>query len=280
MSDDNTRPKPGSPEWVAEMQRLSREREAAKEAARIVYLPAWPEVRRASPNELVRSALFNVRNRNVKRRDFKDEPLAVFGDATITYRGEELRQDDLDVWLQLLHLARQQPLGEWVEFSAYEMFKALGWPHGGASYRRLRTCINRMTATLIQITSKRLGRTIGVSLVRMFEYQDEAGRNLARWRVWIEKPMHSLFAEPYYTLLEWDQRKALGPLAKWLHGFYASHADPYPLKVATVQAVCGSETGRARDFKKKLVFALDELRAVGFLKCWRIEKGLVYVERV
>ena len=92
--------------------------------------------------------------------------------------------------------------------------------------------------------------------------------------------MHALFAEPYYTLVEWEQRKALGPLAKWLHGFYASHADPYPLKVATLQEACGSGTGRARDFKKKLVLALDELRAVGFLKCWRIEKGLVYVERV
>ncbi len=279
MSDDNTRPKPGSPEWAAEMQRLSREREAAKEAARIVYLPAWPEARRASPNELVRSALFNVRNHNVKRRDFKDEPIAVFGDATITYRGEELRQDDLDVWLQLLHLARQQPLGEWVEFTPGAMVRVLGWPHGGASYRRLRTCLSRMQATAIAIRSKRLGKGVSVSLVRMFEWQNEGGSSLDRWRVWIEKPMHPLFAEPYYTLLEWDQRKALGPLAKWLHGFYASHAEPYPLKVATLQAACGSEMAATKDFAKKLRRALNELKAAKFLKIWRIEKGLVHVVR-
>jgi hypothetical protein len=276
MTDANdNKPKIGSPEWLAEKQRISRERKAAE----IVYLPHWPEARRASPNEIMRSALFTVRNRHTPRRYFEDEPIAEDGDGQITYRGQELRQDDEDVWLQILHLAHSQPLGEWVEFTAYEMIKALGWPDQGYSYQRLRTCIRRMAATNLEITSKRLGKTIGVSLVRMFEYQDEEGHSLARWRVWIEKPMHALFVEPFYTLVEWDQRKQLGPLAKWLHGFYASHAEPYPLKVATLQEACGSEMRRTRDFKQKLILALDELKMVGFLKSWRIEKGLVHVER-
>ena len=278
MSDDNTKPKPGSPEWAEEMQRLSREREAAKEAAKIVYLPAWPEMRRASPNEIVRSALFNVRNRNVKRRDFKDEPIAVFGDATITYRGEELRQDDLDVWLQLLHLARQQPLGEWVEFTAYGMLKALGWPNTGPNYQRLRACLSRLQATALRIQSRRLGRWMILSLVKECRRTDENGQS-GRWRVQVCKEMCQLFAEPFCTLLGWDQRKTLGPLAKWLHAFYASHAEPYPLKTTTIQAACGSDTQSTRKFRQLLKAALDELKTVGFLKNWWVMKELVYVER-
>lgn len=279
MSDSNTRPTPGSPEWAAEMQRLSREREAAKMAAMVVYLPTWPEARRASPNELVRSALFNVRNRHTPRRYFEDEPIAVFGDGQISYRGQELRQDDLDVWLQLLHLARQQPLGEWVEFTGYAMVKALGWPDQGYSYKRLRTCLSRLTGAVVIVSSKRLSKTVGVSLVHRFEYQHEQGQGRQRWRIWIEKSMHTLFAAPYFTLLGWDSRKQLGPLAKWLHGFYASHADPYPLKVATLKEVCGADTQAPRKFKQLLKAALDELQVVGFLKFWRIEGELVYVER-
>jgi hypothetical protein len=273
MTDDQ-KPKLGSSEWLEEMQRLSRERAAAK----AVYLPAWPELRRGSPNEIVRSALFTVRNRRTPRWDFRDEPIVVFGDGEITYRGEELRQDDHDVWLQLLHLARQQPLGEWVEFTAYSMLKALGWSNKGPNYQRLRTCLSRMKATALTIRSKRLGRGVMVSLVQKAEWQDEVG-NRRTWRVWIDREVYKLFAEPYYTLLEWEQRKQLGPLAKWLHGFYASHAEPHPLKVETLQAASGSEMGRMRDFRQGLKQALDELKTVGFLKGWRIAKGLLYVER-
>jgi hypothetical protein len=103
--------------------------------------------------------------------------------------------------------------------------------------------------------------------------------NRRTWRVWIDREVYKLFAEPYYTLLEWEQRKQLGPLAKWLHGFYASHAEPHPLKVETLQAASGSEMGRMRDFRQGLKQALDELKTVGFLKGWRIAKGLLYVER-
>jgi hypothetical protein len=142
MTDDQ-KPKLGSSEWLEEMQRLSRERAAAE----AVYLPAWPELRRGSPNEIVRSALFTVRTRRTPRWDFKDEPIVVFRRRRdhLPWRGAA---PDHDVWLQLLHLARRQPLGEWVEFTAYSMLKALGWSTR-PNYQRLRTCLNRMKATAL-----------------------------------------------------------------------------------------------------------------------------------
>lgn len=265
---------------IEKMEAQAKNRQSQKETAKVLYLPMWADLHRGSPNEIVRSALFNVRNRNIKRRYLEDEPIVVFGDGEITYRGQELRQDDEDVWLQLLHLVKLKPLGEWAEFTPYAMLKALSWPTNGGGYQRLRSCLSRLQATAVRIYSKRLGKGISLSLVKEFTWEDDEGGRLERWRVQISRDISQLFGEPYYSLLEWEQRKKLGPLAKWLHGFYASHQEPYPLKIETLQEVCGSEMAAATDFKKKLRRALNELKEVGFLKFWRIEKSLVYVKRV
>lgn len=247
--------------------------------AKIIQLPLWGDDKRGVPNEIIRSALFNVRNRNTARRDFKDEPIMVLGDGEITYRGEELRQDDEDVWLQLMHLARLQPLGKQVEFTAYSMLTALGWATSSHGYNRLRRCIRRMQATSLAIHSKRLGQGISVSLIHEFEWEDERGAKLDCWRVWISPKMQQLFGDVYYTQLEWEQRRQLGPIAKKLHGIYGSHAAPYPMKIETIKAGCGASAKRLREFKGSLIEALDELKEVGFLADWRIDKDLVYVTR-
>lgn len=80
-------------------------------AAKPKYLPDWPESHRALPNEILRSALFNCRNRNLPRMFLKEVEIAVIGDGQVIYRGEELRQDDELVWMHLMHLIKKSPLG-------------------------------------------------------------------------------------------------------------------------------------------------------------------------
>jgi hypothetical protein len=138
----------------------------------------------------------------------KDEEILVVGEGRITYRGEELRQDDELVWMQVLHLAKQQPLGERVEFIAGNFLHALGWSTSGQSYQRLRTCLSRMQATSIQVHASRLGTGVSLSLIRMFEWRD-ANQSLDRWRVWIEPAIYPLFSDVHYTRLPLAQRQAL-----------------------------------------------------------------------
>jgi hypothetical protein len=246
----------------------------------VVQLPLWRDDKRGVPNELVRSALFTVRNRRAKRRHYEDEPIVMIGDGRITYRGIELRQDDEDVWLQILHLARLQPLGECVQFSAYSMLKTLGWAPTGPNYTRLRECLSRMQATALGVYSKRLQEGVSVSLIRKFEWQDANGSSLDRWQVWIEPEMKTLFGGVYYSQLEWEQRKRLGPLSKYLHGLYASHERPFPLKVETLHKGSGSDTKLLKHFKEKLIEALNQLVAIGFLADWKIDiADLVHVTR-
>ena len=58
----------------------------------ITQLPLWSEALRGLPNEIVRSALFNARNRNHPRSYFEESEIAVIGGGRITYTGKELRQ--------------------------------------------------------------------------------------------------------------------------------------------------------------------------------------------
>jgi hypothetical protein len=92
-----------------------------------VKLPQWNEAMRCLPNEIAHSALFNAKNRRQARAYLERSKIAVIGDGRITFTGRELRQDDETVWLQLLHLAKERPLGTLVEFTPYSLCKAIGW---------------------------------------------------------------------------------------------------------------------------------------------------------
>jgi len=248
-------------------------------AAKPKYLPKWPEAQRAMPNEILRSALFNCRNRNQPRQYMKDAEIAVIGDGQIVYRGEELRQDDELVWLHLVHLLKKSPLGECVEFTPYSFIRALGWPVKGQSYERLRVCLSRMQATAIRIQSRRLGCFISVSLIQMFRSRDEQMENLSRWQVWLCKEMLLLFDEEFLTRVNWEIRKSLPDgIASKLFGYWASHREPFPVKISTLQRLCGSEMS-PRHFREELKSSLRLLQEAGFLETWKLQDDTLTVRR-
>ncbi len=91
-------------------------------------IPLWPSNVRGMPNSLARSALFNVNKPSAPREFYRSgKEIASVNGTTIKLEGEELRQDDADVFLEVLHLARDTQLSERVEFTGYAMLKLLGW---------------------------------------------------------------------------------------------------------------------------------------------------------
>ena len=248
-------------------------------ASRPKYLPEWPDGQRAMPNEILRSALFNCRNRNLPRVFMKEAEIAVIGDGEVIYRGEELRQDDELVWMHLMHLIKKLPLGECVDFTPYSFIKAIGWPIKGQNYERLRICLSRMQATAVRIQSKRLQCFISISLIQKFLSKNDQNENLSRWQVWVGKEMQLLFDEEFLTRMAWETRRALPDgITSKLFGYWASHRKPYPVKVETLLKLCGS-TMAVKHFKVELKKALDHLRRIGFLEKWEFKKDLVVVSR-
>lgn len=253
----------------------SRKPSQNKEKPVQLSLELWPDAVRAVPNAVLRGSLFTVSKQRAtaKRREL----LAAVDGIEIRFKGERFNQVDLDLWEMLLHLARLQPLGNQVQFTAHSLLKELGRGIGGKDHDDLKEDIARLLGGVVEITWTDTGKTFLGHLVEK-AYRDEATQ---RYVVLFDEKMLSLY-EGGYSYIDWERRKALkgNSLAKWLQGFYASHAAPYPYKVETIKNLCGSTVGRLPDFRRLLRSALDELIAVGSIKSWEIKDDLIHVVTV
>lgn len=235
-----------------------------------LQLPLWREHLRGLPNAIARSALFTCANHRAPRAEFRRERIATIGGYVIYYTGTELRQDDEDVFLQIVHFARLQPLGDVVEVSGNALLKALGWNSSAKSYTRLRNIIERLKEGTIKIVSENGKEGYAGSLIRKFAWQSEdASASRTKWKIFLEKEIVALFADDAYTLLNWEDRTRLGHLAKWLHSFYYTHENPIPYKVATLHKLSGSKSSDLAGFRRDLKAAHNELLDIGFLSAWK-----------
>lgn len=235
-------------------------------------LPLWGERFRGLPNSIARSALFTCANRRAPRSAFKNSPIATIAGLQIFYTGEELRQDDEDVFLQIVHLARNEQLGEKVKIRGNQLLRILGWNNSSRDYDRLRDCIERLKTGSVKIVTEDRSKGYMGSLIRKFTWEDsESAERGARpfWQIFLEPEMVKLFGDDNYSLIEWQARKALGPMAKWQLSFYITHKNPLPYKTATFLTLCGAKTTDLRGFRRTYKSGLDELVAINFLSDWK-----------
>ena len=222
----------------------------------------WDDDQRAIPNVLARAALFTTRHAREPREDCVG--LIVYNynaDVHITYTGKELRAaDDELVFQQCLEFAKRRLLGAPIWFSFHEMCDAVGWQRNGGAYKRLEACLTRLQASALQIESKRIRRLESLSLIRRFSVHERGTRN-AFCEVMIEEDMAVLFAGNHYSKLTWLKYRDLTPTARRLFDWVASHREPYPLKLATFQKMCGSRMAREARWKEHTGDACAELCA-------------------
>ena len=247
-----------SEEWLkarVEKAKQALALQAASQEAAPAQLPLWPDAVRAVPNALLRGALFSIRNVRevVKKRTL----LASVKGIEVRFKGERLNQTDLDTWETIIHLARTQNLGSKVQFSAHSMLTMLGRHHGREQHEQLKEDISRLTGAVVEITIKETAQAFGGALVQSY-YRDEVEQVYV---IEVSPQLLKLY-QAGNTYIDWSERQQLGNanLAKWLHGFYSSHAVQLPYKVATIRDLCGAKaTQRLGDFRKLLRTALDLL---------------------
>lgn len=268
---------------VAEIREYATQRERAALPGAplprdVSQLPLWPEPVRAVPNSFLRSALFGAIAKG-RRRYINGEDLAAIDGITIRYKGERLDQGDLDVWESVLHAVRLQELGSQCRLTSYALLKLMGKTDTGKNRATLLTRIERLVANALTV---RQGRHSYIGSLIAFAAKDEETQE---WVIELDPRLRPLFAADSFTQVEWAVRHALDghQLAQWLHGFYASHAKPFPLKVETLHKLCGSEAGLMSDFAKKLRKALgavaEACAAHGEGFSFEIRGDLVHVEK-
>lgn len=239
--------------------------------AKVVRLPLWPEELRACPSCVLRSALFGVVQRG-RRKALEGEILATWEGVTIRYTGWRLDQGDLDVWLAALHLAREHNLGVRVPVTINEMLRTTGRSTAGSFYEWFKSAIRRLTACAVEITAGR--KTFGGPLIEGFERDEVTGEHV----LYLSPRLAELFEDGDYTRIDWETRRDLGmDLAKWLHGYIASHRattqNPHRLGLERLRTLCGSETDELWKFRQQIREAMQELQAAGVVTAWRITPG-------
>ncbi|MDM5182058.1 plasmid replication initiator TrfA [Massilia sp. DJPM01] len=244
----------------------------------VVQLPLWPEPVRAVPNGFLRSALFGA-IRKGRRRFVKGEQLAALEGIEIRYTGERLDQGDLDVWESVLHAVRLQELGSQCRLTSYALLKLMGKTDTGKNRVTLHERITRLRANAVEVKQ---GRYTYIGGLIAGAAKDE---DTQEWVIELDAKLRPLYAADQFTQIEWAVRHALNgqQIAQWLHGFYASHAKPFPFKVETLLKLCGSEDASPTSGRQKLRKALDAVveasAAHGEGFSYEIRSDLVHVEK-
>jgi len=300
MSDDKSLNRVRDLAAKAGARSLAKKRDELAERLTAGQLVLWPEGERGIPNELVRCAVFSAKNRKEKRGIYSAKtPLVmpVVGGGEVIYIGEELRQDDETVWMQLVHMAKEQRSEE-ITFTPHSFLKAINWPTNGPSYARLLTSIRRLATSGIEVYSSRFDRGVSTKLIARYEYAKNTNEPW-KVRVFDRSDMLLFLFDKLYSRLDWQTRLTLPEgVATWLHGFLSSHREPFDHKVETLAIGAGltlesAEDGqldeggrlarrqeRLRDIRKTIRRALAMLQDVGFLESFEVTRsGVVRVVR-
>jgi hypothetical protein len=249
------------------MESLRRTLEAKKEAAtpetpqnapklqaKVVHLPFWNDEQRGTPNCFLRSALFAAIYGNSSRRYLKNAVLAVQGDITIRYTGEQLSQSDLDLVMAALHLARQHPLGHICHFKGYAFLKVIGRSDGQRNYLWLETTIDRLIASLVKI---RIGQRVYSGSILSSSTRDEASDI---YKLVFDPDFVKLFGASDWTAIDWNIRQKLtrSPLAQWIYDYAVSHIGT-KIKLKTLQQLSGRGGDTPKIFNKAVRRAKEML---------------------
>lgn len=290
MADDENTPRKTTAEIMAKAHARAAQAQANQTAPvqseltvapaqpKKVQLPIWPDVARGVPNGVLRSALFGAIKKG-PRRYIPGEQIAALDGIEIRYKGEHLDQGDLDVWESLLHAVRFQAMGEQCRLTAYALLKLIGKTDTGKNRAILQARIERLRANAVTIKQGRYSYIGGLV--------DEAFKDeeTQKWVIGLNPKLHALFADDQFTQVDWSVRQALNgkPLAQWLHGYYASHAKPYPVRVQTLHKLCGSEAVRMDHYRQDLRKALDAVTEASDVNrqpfSYDIRGDLVHVEK-
>jgi hypothetical protein len=240
--------------WAANRQKLPQQQTQEPATPAQVQLPIWPEAVRAVPNGFLRSALFGAIAKG-RRRYIDGEQIAAIDGIEISYTGQRLDQGELDVWQSVLHAVRLQKLGSKCRVTSYQILKLMGKTDTGKNRSTLTKRITRLVASALTVKQGRYSY-IGSLIAAAAKNEDTQ-----EWVIELDPRLCPLFAADQFTNVEWAVRHALDgkPLAQWLHGFYASHAKPYPMHMETLLKLSGSENDSPRSARQKLRRALDDV---------------------
>ena len=243
--------------------------------AEVIQLDFWEDGKRASSNAILRSALFPALGRQ-KRQYLEEQVIDSVGGITVSFTGKQFDQSDFDVYLEILNFARPFPLGTPVKFSAHGMLKMLGRSTGGKDHKWLHSVLIRLRSGTIDATDHKK---------RYFGGLIEGGIKdelMVMYEITINPKFAVLFGFGMWSKIDVVQRRTLGgkgAIAKALHAYYSSHANPQLHTFETLAKITGLRGEKKRDVRGRLIKAHEELKTVGFLTDFDVTEAGIRVQK-
>jgi hypothetical protein len=219
------------------------------------------------PHSMARSALFRVADKRELRPYLKVKIIESFSNEVITFSGEELRQDDADVFYYITS-NRDMATGICL-FRPVDLIKAVGWSNNTQSRERLAACLVRLNQASLTVR-REYGKqfdVMGTNLVVAFAYTSDL---VGHWRADIHQFMSELLPQGY-SKQSLAVRATLTPFCKWLYSFLASHNGQVTITVDDLFAYSGSAVATDKNKRIKAQQAGEQLVAAGILKSFDIE---------
>ena len=256
-------------------QAQTKEKAQAPKQPENLPIPQWPEAARGVPNAFLRSAVFGA-VRPGARAQLNNTLMPSPEGMEVRCTGERLDQSDLDTWITVLNLCSGHSA---VRTTGYRILKELDLPDSGKNRETLEKRIKRLVMQSVYVKQ---GTKMYVGNLFAGAGRDDA---TGEWVIDTNPRMTEMLNGNNFTLIGWATRHRLAgqQLAQWLHGFYSSHAEPFPVRIETLHALSGSQALVMSDFAKTLRKAFEAVKAAfleqGIPFDFEIAGGLVCVSK-
>ena len=249
---------------------------AQRKPEKVIQLQYWGEDYRAAPNAIFRSALFPaLRGNDKEKRPFlKNEDIFCVAGLKIFFTGEQFDQTDLDVYLEILNMAKHFPLGTPVKFSAHALLKALGLHTGGKEHAWLHGVLIRLCGGVVDAADhgkRYFGQLLHGGI------RDEITMN---YEIRINPDFAILFGFGMFAKIDLEKRRALGRnnTAKSLYGYYATHINPTDHTIETLAKLAGLTNSNRRQVKATILKAHDAMKDAGILSDYTATANTIKAE--
>jgi hypothetical protein len=246
---------------AAETITAIRKRAEQAEAAKVYQLAFWPEDERAMPGDFIACALFTASKITGYA---KRSALASINGLTVIYTGKRLTQVHADVWMGIMHLARERYEGDVVRFRGRTLLELIGrFTHKGQR-EQLKGWISELQATSVAVQTDETQRRFSGSLLPEHTEDDgldEAGAGETVYAIKISRELARVLSGNHWRV-DWELRKRLQnkPLALWLQTYFCRFKKPVAVEQLHTLSGC---TAPLKSFRRQLAIALDDLHYVG-----------------
>ncbi|MEY2888302.1 MAG: hypothetical protein RL027_642 [Pseudomonadota bacterium] len=241
-------------QWIEQrINELQKEEAKLLGSAMEQLLPEIYENKRAIPNVFLRGGLFGL-VRKGRRALVKDMPIFTMSQYEIKFSGEQMDQNDLELWDTLIYLAKNRNVNNALQLTLYDLCKEMDLSPTQKTYARLIARIERLQLGQVKISTfkqKFFGSLINNGFV------DQNGKLVIEYN----KKLMPLFVDNDFTFVDNTIRQQLGDnqLSRWLFCFYATHKEPIPFSFDFLHKLSGS-CAEKKEFNRKIKLALEEIK--------------------